>query len=78
MYLQYLFITPTQCKLLLPAELTVPYSYVTTPTSASSGYSEAIGSHAVIDFCDRRLAISGTTAHIHYENMDKHVKKKQI
>jgi len=66
----------SQVQPLLPAELTVPYSYLTTPTSASSGYSEATGSHAVIDFCDRRQAISGTTAHIHYENTDKHVKNK--
>ena len=58
----------------LPAELPVLYSYVTTPTSAPSGYTEASGSHAVIDFCDSRPTISDTTAHIHYENMDKHIK----
>jgi len=52
---------------------TVLYSYVTTPTCASSDYPEATGSHAVIDFCDRRQAISGTTAHIHYENTDKQI-----
>ena len=65
---------PNPMLSLLPAELPVPLSYVTTPTSACSGYSEAPGSRVVIDFCDRRQAISGPTAHIHYENMDKHVK----
>lgn len=66
----------------LPAILTIltqyepPYCYVTKPTSGYIGQSEATGSHAVIDFCDRCQAISDMTAHIHYENMDKRTKNE--
>jgi hypothetical protein len=66
------FIEPNKCALYFRQSWQVRQPNRLVPTAAR--LKPATGSHAVIGFCDRSQAIWDTTAHIHYENMDKRIR----